>query len=126
MNLIPKVMLPIHQRRVIKILMLSLLSLLLLACSSSKRHVDDSDYYELINIQIERNLVNFEGESSLLSFDLNNYLDDYLKKIENDDFGFCDTCGIEIGIKRLEARPTADQCIDCKTLAEIKEKQLQG
>ncbi|MDP5207442.1 TraR/DksA C4-type zinc finger protein, partial [Alishewanella sp. SMS9] len=40
--------------------------------------------------------------------------------------GFCDTCGIEIGIKRLEARPTADQCIDCKTLAEIKEKQLGG
>ncbi len=49
-----------------------------------------------------------------------------LKRIEDDDFGFCDTCGIEIGIRRLEARPTADMCIDCKTLAEIKEKQLQG
>ena len=49
-----------------------------------------------------------------------------LKRIEEDDFGFCDTCGIEIGIKRLEARPTADMCIDCKTMAEIKEKQLQG
>jgi DnaK suppressor protein len=49
-----------------------------------------------------------------------------LKRIEDDDFGFCDTCGIEIGIRRLEARPTADMCIDCKTMAEIKEKQLQG
>jgi len=49
-----------------------------------------------------------------------------LKRIEEDDFGFCDTCGIEIGIRRLEARPTADMCIDCKTMAEIKEKQLQG
>ena len=49
-----------------------------------------------------------------------------LKRIEEDDFGFCDSCGIEIGIKRLEARPTADMCIDCKTIAEIKEKQLQG
>ncbi len=49
-----------------------------------------------------------------------------LKRIEEDDFGFCDTCGIDIGIKRLEARPTADLCIDCKTMAEIKEKQLQG
>lgn len=49
-----------------------------------------------------------------------------LKRIEEDDFGFCDSCGIEIGIKRLEARPTADMCIDCKTMAEIKEKQLQG
>jgi len=49
-----------------------------------------------------------------------------LTLIENDDFGFCKTCGIEIGIRRLEARPTADQCIDCKTLSEIKEKQLGG
>ncbi|SDI64264.1 transcriptional regulator, TraR/DksA family [Ferrimonas sediminum] len=49
-----------------------------------------------------------------------------LVKIEEDDFGFCDSCGIEIGIRRLEARPTADLCIDCKTLAEIKEKQMAG
>ena len=49
-----------------------------------------------------------------------------LDKIKDDDFGFCDSCGIEIGIRRLEARPTADLCIDCKTLAEIKEKQMQG
>ena len=49
-----------------------------------------------------------------------------LKRIEADDFGFCDSCGIEIGIRRLEARPTADLCIDCKTMAEIQEKQLQG
>ena len=49
-----------------------------------------------------------------------------LNKIEEDDFGYCESCGIEIGIRRLEARPTADLCIDCKTLAEIKEKQMQG
>lgn len=47
-----------------------------------------------------------------------------LAKIENDDFGYCDSCGVEIGIKRLEARPTADLCIDCKTLAELREKQM--
>ncbi|UJF19644.1 RNA polymerase-binding protein DksA [Vibrio sp. SS-MA-C1-2] len=49
-----------------------------------------------------------------------------LLKLEDDDFGFCDQCGIEIGIRRLEARPTADLCIDCKTLAEIKERQMAG
>ncbi|UDG81669.1 RNA polymerase-binding transcription factor DksA [Candidatus Profftia lariciata] len=49
-----------------------------------------------------------------------------LKKIETHDFGFCDCCGIEIGIRRLEARPTANLCIDCKTLAEIREKQMTG
>ncbi|ABL98987.1 RNA polymerase-binding protein DksA [Shewanella amazonensis] len=49
-----------------------------------------------------------------------------LQRIEDDDFGFCDSCGVEIGIRRLEARPTADLCIDCKTLAEIKERQMAG
>lgn len=51
-------------------------------------------------------------------------IDKTLELIENDDYGFCDTCGVDIGIRRLEARPTATQCIDCKTLDEIKEKQL--
>ena len=46
-----------------------------------------------------------------------------LNLIEEDDFGYCESCGIEIGIRRLEARPTADLCVDCKTIAEIKEKQ---
>ena len=51
-------------------------------------------------------------------------INDTLSRIEEDDYGFCDSCGVEIGIRRLEARPTATLCIDCKTLAEIKEKQL--
>jgi DnaK suppressor protein len=47
-----------------------------------------------------------------------------LDLIDKGDYGYCSACGVEIGIRRLEARPTADLCIDCKTLAEIKEKQL--
>lgn len=46
-----------------------------------------------------------------------------LEEIESGDYGWCETCGIEVGIRRLEARPTATLCIDCKTLQEIKEKQ---
>ncbi len=49
-----------------------------------------------------------------------------LKKLDMDDFGYCDSCGEEIGLRRLEARPTADLCIDCKTLAEIREKQMMA
>ena len=49
-----------------------------------------------------------------------------LVKLDEDDYGYCDACGIEIGLKRLEARPTAELCIDCKTLAEIREKQMGG
>lgn len=49
-----------------------------------------------------------------------------IAKLDTGDYGYCDACGIEIGLKRLEARPTADLCIDCKTLAEIREKQMGG
>ena len=48
-----------------------------------------------------------------------------LDDIDDDNYGYCEACGIEIGVKRLEARPTATQCIDCKTLQEIKEKQTR-
>lgn len=45
-----------------------------------------------------------------------------ISKIESKDYGYCEECGVEIGIKRLEARPTATMCIECKTLDEIREK----
>ena len=51
-------------------------------------------------------------------------IDETIAKIDSGEYGFCDSCGIEIGLKRLEARPTATLCIDCKTLDEIREKQL--
>lgn len=53
-------------------------------------------------------------------------IDESIAHIDADDYGYCDTCGIEIGIRRLEARPTASQCIDCKTLDEIREKQMMS
>ena len=49
-----------------------------------------------------------------------------IAKIEAGDYGYCESCGVEIGIRRLEARPTATLCIDCKTLDEIREKQMGG
>ena len=51
-------------------------------------------------------------------------IDESLVKLDMNDYGFCDACGVEIGIRRLEARPTATQCIDCKILDEIREKQM--
>ncbi|MCA1797994.1 MAG: RNA polymerase-binding protein DksA [Xanthomonadaceae bacterium] len=53
-------------------------------------------------------------------------IDEALAALDADEYGYCDTCGIEIGVRRLEARPTATQCIDCKTLDEIREKQMGG
>jgi DnaK suppressor protein len=51
-------------------------------------------------------------------------IEETIGKIENQDYGYCESCGVEIGLKRLEARPTATLCIDCKTLDELREKQL--
>ena len=51
-------------------------------------------------------------------------IDEILVKLENHEYGYCDSCGVEIGLRRLEARPTATLCIDCKTLDEIREKQM--
>ena len=50
-------------------------------------------------------------------------IDKTLAKLDTDDFGYCDHCGSPIGLRRLEARPTADLCVDCKNLAELEEKQ---
>ena len=46
-----------------------------------------------------------------------------LKRLDEHEYGYCEACGVEIGLRRLEARPTATLCIDCKTLDEIREKQ---
>jgi DnaK suppressor protein len=53
-------------------------------------------------------------------------IDEALEKIGDHDYGYCEACGIEIGVRRLEARPTATMCIDCKTLEELKEKQTRA
>lgn len=49
-----------------------------------------------------------------------------LKMLDSGDYGYCESCGVEIGVRRLEARPTASQCIDCKELDEIRERQIAG
>jgi len=59
-----------------------------------------------------------ERERKLLS-----KIDKALKKLDEHDYGYCESCGVEIGIGRLEARPTADLCIDCKTKQEALERQ---
>ncbi|MGE3920106.1 MAG: RNA polymerase-binding protein DksA [Gammaproteobacteria bacterium] len=53
-------------------------------------------------------------------------IDEAMERLDHDEYGYCDACGVEIGIRRLEARPTATLCIDCKTLDEIREKQIKA
>jgi len=51
-------------------------------------------------------------------------IDEAITRIDGGDYGYCNNCGVEIGLKRIEVRPTATLCIDCKTLDELRERQL--
>ncbi len=51
-------------------------------------------------------------------------IEEALARIDSGDYGYCEACGVEVGLRRLEARPTASKCIHCKELDEIREKQM--
>ena len=55
-----------------------------------------------------------------------NKIKETLEKIENGEYGYCKSCSYPIGKARLEARPTADLCINCKDLEEQEERQFGG
>jgi DnaK suppressor protein len=77
----------------------------------SDRATQESDMaLELRNRDRERKLIKKINET--------------IQKIDMDEYGYCNSCGAEIGLKRLEARPTASLCIDCKTIEEVREKQV--
>ena len=81
------------------------------------------DITDMANEEIERS---FELRTRDRERKLINKIASSIEQIKQNDYGYCHDCGCEIGVKRLEARPTATHCIDCKTLDEIKEKQLGG
>ncbi len=90
--------------------------------NNSNHFADESDratHEEGFTLEIRTR----ERERKLLS-----KIDESVDDLNNGVYGFCvnPNCGVEIGIRRLEARPTASLCIDCKTLEEITEKQQYG
>ncbi len=84
------------------------------------RYADDAD------MAAESVDFNFELRKRDRERKLMRKIDKSMQSIAKDDYGYCNECGTEIGIQRLEARPTATLCIDCKTFSEIREKQGQG
>ena len=75
------------------------------------RATQESDMaLELRNRDRERKLIKKIGET--------------IAKIDSGEYGYCESCGVEIGLDRMQARPTATLCIDCKTLEEIRERQV--
>jgi len=96
--------------------------------SQSRLNIQDkaTNYPDPIDRAVQEEEFSFELRHRDRERKLIEKIEKTLKKVENKDFGYCESCGVEIGIKRLEARPTANLCIDCKTLSEIREKQMLG
>ncbi len=51
-------------------------------------------------------------------------VDQALRRIKDGTFGICESCGANIGLKRLQARPVTTLCIDCKMAQEHEERTL--
>jgi DnaK suppressor protein len=53
-------------------------------------------------------------------------IDDAISRIDSGVYGVCESCGEQISMKRLEARPVTTLCIECKTRQEEEEKLQAG
>lgn len=92
----------------------------------TKHHlqVDAANYPDPVDRASQEEEFNLELRTRDRERKLLRKIDAMINRIDEHDYGFCDDCGAEIGIRRLEARPTANQCVECKTIAEIREKQV--
>lgn len=82
----------------------------------NQNNVADSNDRATLEEEFALELRTRDRESKLIS-----KIDKTLHKIKTGEYGYCETCGVEITLERLDARPTADECIDCKTISERKE-----
>lgn len=87
-------------------------------------HLDPDDFPDEIDSASSEANLSFQGrlrerESGLLA-----KIEQALRKIAQGVYGDCEGCGEEIGLKRLEARPVAELCIDCKAEQEKQERHL--
>lgn len=94
----------------------------------TKQHMqnDAANFPDPLDRAAQEEEFNFELRTRDRERKLVKKIEEALDRIDNHDYGYCSDCGAEIGLRRLEARPTATQCIDCKTFEEIREKQTGG
>ena len=87
-------------------------------------HLDPDDFPdEIDSASSEMNLA-FQGRLRERERGLLTKVEGALEKLEDGIYGECENCGEDIGIKRLEARPVAELCIECKSDQEKLERSL--
>ncbi len=85
-------------------------------------HLDPDDFPDEIDSASSESGLAFIGRLRERERILVQKVDLALSKIEASVYGTCTSCGEDIGLKRLEARPVAELCIDCKS----QEEKLEG
>ena len=86
-------------------------------------HLDPDDFPDEIDTASSEMNLAFQGRLRERERGLLAKIDEALEKIEQGIFGECESCGERIGLKRLEARPMAQLCIDCKGEQEKLERR---
>ena len=87
-------------------------------------HLDPDDFPDEMDAASSEISLAFLGRLRERERHLLSKIDEALAKIENNQYGLCESCGEEIGVKRLEARPVAELCIDCKSEQERLERRM--
>ncbi len=87
-------------------------------------HVDSDDFPDEIDNAVSESSLSFTGRMRERERGLLAKIERSLERIERGGYGECESCGEEIGLERLRARPVANCCIDCKDEQERLERQL--
>ena len=87
-------------------------------------HLDPDDFPDEIDAASSEINLAFQGRLRERERGLLAKIEGALQKMEQGVYGECESCGEEIGLKRLEARPVAELCIDCKSEQEKLERNL--
>jgi len=81
-------------------------------------------YTDEVDIAVQEEAFGLELQARKRGKNLLGKINASLSNIKNGEYGYCQTCGIEIGLDRLKVRPTASKCVECQTIAELKEKHM--
>lgn len=91
---------------------------------SGEIHLDPDDFPDEVDSASSESNLSFTGRLRERERGLLNKIDQAIEKIDDSVYGECESCGEDIGVKRLEARPVAELCIDCKSAQEKLERQM--
>jgi DnaK suppressor protein len=86
-------------------------------------HLDPDDFPDEIDTASSEMNLAFQGRLRERERGLLSKINQALEKIEQGVYGECESCGEQISVKRIEARPVAELCIDCKSEQEQLERR---